>query len=284
MPDEILNQPVTVENMIDWITEQIFHIGKIRYSTEWKPQDVLMNTSIDMSVSTAEAAATETSVDTALANGIATWNRDEELNQLIRANKNLLPAVFHELNRQLCATGLSKYDIDILNSDNSGLRGKVEALFKLEHPELLPTPRVAVYVIKEESGKMMREMIWLPKEAPFIQIAADLRIAMTSAASTNENAIQGGTWLYQFVDKELKISKIWPRMPLKSSLDYKIMIKRITRENSATPTAVLVHVGGNGLFFDCTGHSNISTQDSIMRRLTRPDPPKNNAKLVGASV
>ena len=237
---------LTTDDVISWCLQQAFNLGQIKFSTAWQPDKTIK--SMPTAFNRPESPTTadhESDVQTAMEDGVKIWQREQEMFQLMRANRPLLietEAVVHE---RLLAAGMSQETLKRYIAKKVGLRVKVADLYNLEHPEPKAPATVAVKVLTpaRERGSEMMKQVYLPLKGSLADTEAVLRDVTATILDGSPTHLGHGPWLYQLTDKRSRPLAGATRVPLLTDANYQGMLREMTKKETATPSAILVQVG-----------------------------------------
>ncbi len=236
-------RPLTMHDVIQWQLEQAQRLGEMGLSTNFPdPSDIFKPFTIDVS---GDELLTEDR-GSLRATMLETHKAIIQVHQrkiIMDGAGPLLAKTEDYVDKRLLAAGVPKQDFQ-----NKSLRQKIVQLAELQKPppkENFAAILVAVPSAAAKGGSHILE-VNLPLKASVEEIYELLDEVVEALLSEKgllyERAL-GGTWKYQLMDQSRSRLLLEKSLPLKSNLDYDMMLQQVSGVDDAKPpVAVLTQV------------------------------------------
>ncbi|MCJ1400933.1 hypothetical protein MMC11_004144 [Xylographa trunciseda] len=240
-PDQI----PTPEEVIGWLQEEAFNSGMIGFSAVFQPENITRLTYFDLESQPAASSRQYTVVGRMKAEH-AEWEREQWIHKKLREHADVVKKAEAIIEQRLLAAGMSEKDLNRLNSKRGSAGLKVAELYKLHNPPVEGPKRVKVQLLRQtETGTDLRDAYLSVDDS-----LDDLKPILNSLSSTMSNRgehipnIATGPWMYQLVEKgSRQVSRTktgkYPKVRLLEDVDYRDMIREMTRKGTKTPSATL---------------------------------------------
>ena len=240
----------TPEEVIGWLQEEAFNSGMIEFSPDFQPENIARLTYLDLESVPTETYGQYTVVDGMKA-GHAQWEREQWIRKTMKEHSDVVKRAEAIIEQKLLVAGMYEKDLDKLKSKRRSALLKVTELYKLQNPKVEGPKRVKVQILRQtETGTDLRDA-YLSMEDTLDDIKPILNsLSATMSARGEYIANQGtGPWMYQLVEEgSRRLSRTltgqYPRMPLLTDVDYREMMREMTKKGTKTPSATLYQVTG----------------------------------------
>ena len=253
----------TPEEIIGWLKEQAFSMGRIGFSTVFQPHRTaeLMQADLDLKQDISPTYRVPTPAST-LGFCVGQWEREQYISKKLLQNQRVVKEAGAILDKRLLAAGMSQQDLAKFKKV-SPLQ-KVVELYKIENPPPKGPERVMVKILrKTDKGTQLQEA-YLPVEDTLDDLKPALNRLSAYMDGRGEYVLNQahGPWVYQLVErsssqkrktpskgksaghKKPQAAVEHPRKYLSVDADWKELANFLRKEGNKAPIVVLCQVRG----------------------------------------
>lgn len=245
------DKPPTPDEVMEWVEEQAFKSRLIKWRTYIPPEEVVKD--ISMNLDWTETYR-ERTVGDVMTERVQEYEREQWIIQKMRKHGDIVKQTEAMVEQKLLTAGMSVQELKQLKSKKASLRVKVAELHKLQHPAPKEPQRVKVSLLwQTETDTKIRDY-YLSAEETLDSLKPTLSRSCATVNAQGEHVPNRGTgpWMYQLTEKSAKgvpgtggsHAAEHPRVALLQEIDYRELMRTMTKKGSTTPSAVIFQVCG----------------------------------------
>ena len=268
IPD-IGDRAPTPEEIIGWLKEQAFTMGRIGFSTYTSPETFIENFKVEFNPDPGPAYRAPTVVSE-MEFMVGQWEREQWIMKKMHQHQHVVKQAGVILDEKLLAAGMSEQALAKLKKKTESPLQKVIELYKLENPAPKIPGSVMVKILKQtDNGTKLQSVCLFESDTlDTLDSALDSLSGYMNGRGEFVPNVAQGPWMYQLVERpssrkskappkgkspqkvKAKEPAENPRKPLQVDADLKELIRLLRKEGSKAPFAILCQASQSSLYED----------------------------------
>ncbi|MCJ1249963.1 hypothetical protein MMC30_007189 [Trapelia coarctata] len=250
----------TPDEIIEWLNEQAFTMGRIGFTTVFSPEQFIKNFQVEQEHNPDPGpTCRESTVATELEFMTGQWQREQWILKKMYQHQRVVKQAAVILDKRLLAAGMSEDALAKLKKRTESPLQKVIELYKLENPQPKGPEQVKVKILKQTDKGTKLQEIYLFENETLNDLSPALNRLSGYMNGRGEFVCNeaSGPWMYQLLERastqknkaqpkgksprkpKAQAPAENPRKCLRSNADLRELFQLLRKEGGKAPFAIL---------------------------------------------